>query len=127
MEFELTWVGPSLVVCRNWGVASAKDYEALLRTLTSSPEIAPDTGVLMDFSAVDVSSVTAADMEEVANLRSRFAGDRMTRAAMVVGPGSPLRYGLGRMFQAHLESQARIEVRVFTEFDEAMAWLRAND
>jgi hypothetical protein len=127
MEFELTWIGPSLVVCRNWGPASAKDYEQLLRTLTSSPEVGPDTRVLMDFSAVDVSGVTAADMEQVADIRSRFAGDRMTRAAMVVGPDSPLRYGLGRMFQAHLTSQAKIEVRVFEEFDEAMAWLQADD
>lgn len=127
MEFELIWVDPSLVVCRPSGMALVKGYEEVLRALSSSPEFGPDVRVLMDLTTLDVSPLTAADIEELTNLRVRFAGESKARAAMVVGPGSSLKYGLGRMFEGHLASQVEFEVRVFEEFDEAMAWLQADD
>jgi hypothetical protein len=126
MEFELTWIDSSRVVCRTSGEASAKDYEALLRALTSSPEFGPNVKALMDFTAIDVSSVTAIDMEEIAILRARFTGKSNFRSAMVVGPGT-LKYGLGRMFQSYATAQTEIEVSVFQTFDEGMAWLQADD
>jgi hypothetical protein len=126
MEFELTWIDSSRVVCRTSGTASAKDYAALLRALTSSPEFGPDVKVLMDFRALDVSSVTAADMEKIAILRARFASEVNFRSAMVVGPGG-LKYGLGRMFQSYATAQMELEVSVFHTFDEGMAWLQADD
>jgi len=127
MESEVTWVGPSLVVCRPSGVAEVKGYEEFLRTLASSPEFGPEVKVLMDIASLDVSSLTATDLEELANLRARFASGRKARSAMVVGPDSPLRYGLGRMFEGYLASHAEFEVRVFEKLDEAMAWLQADD
>jgi hypothetical protein len=127
MEFELTWVDPSLVVCRMSGPASAEGYEQLLRARTSSPEFGPGTKVLMDVTDLDVSGVTAAEMEEIADLRARFTGQSEARAALVVGRDSPLRYGLGRMFQGFLTARREIDVRVFETFDEAMAWLKADD
>lgn len=127
METELTWVDPSLVVCRPSGVAEVKGYEEFLQTLASSPECGPEVRVLMDITALDVSSLTAADLEELASLRVRFSGERKARSAMVVGHGSPLRYGLGRMFEGFLASQAEFEVRVFEELDNAMTWLQADD
>ncbi len=127
MEFEFTWVDPSLVVCRPSGVAEVKGYKAFLQALISSPEFGPGVKVLMDITALDVSSLTAADMEELASLRVGFAGERKARSAMVVGPGSPLRYGLGRMFEGYVSSQVGFETRVFEEFDEALAWLKTGD
>lgn len=126
MEFEFTWIDSSRVVCHTSGEASAKDYEALLRALTSSPEFGPNVKVLMDFTALDASSVTAIDMEEIAILRARFTGKSNFRSAMVVGPGT-LKYGLGRMFQSYATAQTGIEVSVFQTFDEGMAWLQADD
>ncbi|MGD0272319.1 MAG: STAS/SEC14 domain-containing protein [Gaiellaceae bacterium] len=127
MEFELTWVDPSLVVCRTSGVAEVKGYEELIRALTSSPEFGPEVRVLMDHTALDVSPITATDMEEIASLRARFAGEGKTRSAVVVGSGSPLRYGLSRMFEGYVSSQVDFEIGVFEEFDEALAWLQADD
>jgi len=46
---------------------------------------------------------------------------------LVVGPGSTLRYGLGRMFEGLLSSQVDFEIRVFKELDEALVWLQADD
>ena len=127
MEFELTWADPSLVVCRPSGVAVLEGYKEVLRALTSIPEFGPHVKVLMDLTALDVSSLTAADMEELASLRARIAGESKARAAMVVGPGSSLKFGLGRMFEGYLASQVEFEVRVFEKFDDAMAWLKADD
>ncbi len=126
MEFELTWIDSSRVVCRISGKASTKDYEALLRALTSSPKFGPNIKVLMDFTAIDVSSVTAADMEEMAVLRVQLAGKSNFRSAMVVGPGA-LKYGLGRMFQSIATAQTEIDVSIFETLEEAMSWLQADD
>ncbi len=125
MEFELTWVDPALVVCRTSGVGSVEGYEDLMRALSSSPEFGPGVKVLMDHTALDASLLTAADLEEIASLRARFLGEGVVRTAMVVGPGSPLRYGLGRMFEGLLTSQVEVEIKVFEEFDQAMAWLQS--
>lgn len=126
MEFELTWIDSSRVVCRLSGIASAKDYEALLRALTSSPKFEPNVKVLLDFTAVDVSSVTAAGMEKIAGLRKQLAGKSNFRSAMVIGPDA-LKYGLGRMFQSYATAQAEIEVSIFRTFNEGMAWLEAGN
>jgi hypothetical protein len=127
MEIEITWVDPSLVVCRPIGVAEVKGYEEFLQTLASSQEYGPEVKVLMDITALDVSSLTAADLEELASLRVRFSSERKARAAMVVGHGSPLRFGLGRMFEGFLASQAEFEVKVFEDLDQAMVWLQTGD
>ena len=81
----------------------------------------------MDFTALDVSSVTATGMEKIALLREWFAGDGNNfRSAMVVGPDA-LKYGLGRMFQSYATAQGEIDISIFETFDEAMAWLQAGD
>jgi len=127
MEFELIWVDPSLVVCRTSELADLKGYEELMRALSSSPEFGPDVKLLMDHTALDASALTAADLEEIATIRARYAGDNKARSAMVVGSGSRLRFGLGRMFEAFMSSQAAIDVRIFEEFDDAIVWLQADD
>jgi hypothetical protein len=127
MEFEITWVDPTLVVCRTSGVGEVKGYEEFLRAVSSSPEFGPDVSVLMDLTALDISLLTVTDMEELVRLRVRFAAERKARSAIVVGKGSPLKYGLGRMFEGLLASQLAFEIRVFEELDEAMAWLKADD
>jgi hypothetical protein len=126
MEFELTWVDLSLVVCRPTGTADVKGYEEVLRALASNPDFGAHVSILMDLRELDVSSLKAADMEELVSLRVRLAGESTARAAMVVGSNSPLRYGLGRMFEGFITSQVKFEVSVFEEYDEAIAWLRSG-
>lgn len=127
MEFELTWINPSLVVCRPSGQAEVKGYEEVLRALTSNPDFGPHVSMLMDMRDLDVSMLKASDMEELASLRARIAGDSKARAAIVAGSNAPLRYGLGRMFEGFVASQVQFEVRVFEEYDEAVAWLQSTD
>jgi hypothetical protein len=54
-------------------------------------------------------------------LRSR-RGDRGTdRTALVVGGG--FEFGISRMYQAHAEASLPLAIQVFTELDDAYAWL----
>jgi hypothetical protein len=99
----------------------------MMKALASDPQFRPGVDLIVDHTNVDVSALTGAEIERVADLRARFAGSVAARAAGVVGRGSPLRYGLGRMFKAYADSQPGTEIRMFETFDEAMAWLRGND
>jgi len=126
MEFEIEWVDPSLVICRTSGLASVEGYEAMMRELTSDARFRPGVDLIVDHTNVDVSSLTAADIEQVAGLRARFAGNVAGRAAGVVGPGSPMRYGLGRMFEAYVDSRPGTNVTVFETVEEAIAWMRGT-
>jgi len=127
MDFEIEWVDPSLVICRTSGVGTVEGYEALMRALTSEPQFRPGVDVITDHTNVDISTLTAAEVEQVAGLRVRFLGAMAGRAAGVVGPDSPMRYGLGRMFEAHVAAQAGAKVEIFKTVEEAMVWLRGAD
>lgn len=127
MEFEIEWVDESLVICRTSGAASVEGYQAMMETLISQPGFRPGVDLIVDHTNVDVSALTAAEIERVAGLRARFAGDVAGRAAGVVGAGSPMRYGLGRMFEAFLESQPSTKIKVFETVEDAMVWLRGTD
>ena len=127
MDFEIEWVDPSLVICRTSGVGTVEGYEALMRALTSHPQFRPGVDVITDHTNVDISALTAAEVEQVADLRVQFLGAMAGRAAGVVGSNSPMRYGLGRMFEAHVASQAGTKIEIFKTLEEAMAWLRAPE
>ena len=127
MEYEIEWVDPSLVVCRTSGPASIEGYEAMMRALISDPKFRPGVGLIVDHTNVDISALTAADIEQAADLRTRLAGNVVPRAAGVVGPGSPMRYGLGRMFEAFVELQPGTDITLFETVEEAKAWLRGPD
>jgi hypothetical protein len=126
MEFEIEWVDPSLVICRTSGVASVEGYQAMMAALTSQPQFQPGVDLIVDHTGADISALTAAEIEQIADLRARFAGDVAMRAAGVVGPGSPMRYGLGRMFEAFVDSNPGTKITVFETVEEAMAWLRGT-
>lgn len=126
MEFEIEWVDPSLVICRTSGLASVEGYEAMMRALTSQPQFRPGVDLILDHTNLDVSALSAADIEQAADLHAQFAGATAGRAAGVVGSGSPMRYGLARMFEAYVVSQTDATVRIFETLEGAMAWLRPD-
>lgn len=124
MEFEIEWVDPSLVICRTSGVASISSCETMMRALVSEPQFQPGVDVITDQTNVDVSALTGVDIEKLAKIRTELTGSIVGRSALVVGKGSPMRYGLGRMFEAYLDSMSGARIVVFETVEEAMAWLR---
>ena len=123
MEFELTWVDQSLVICRTNGTASVEGYREMLQALISQPEFRPGVDLVVDHRSVDVSALTAVEIEQIAGFRVEL-GKAAGRSVGVAGLDSPLRYGLARMFGAYTHSRAGIEISWFETLDDALRWLR---
>lgn len=127
MEFEFTWIEPSLVAVRTSGLASADGFEALFGELSAQPEFGPGVKMLSDHTNLDVSALTAVDIERITAIRAVYTRSLGARSALVVGSDSPAKYGLARMFEAFAVSGGEDSVRVFETTEEAMAWLEADD
>jgi hypothetical protein len=104
MEFEITWIDRSLVICRTSGVASIEGYRAMMQALTSQPQFRPGVDLIVDHTSVDASALTAVEIEQVAGFRVHFTGTTAGRVAGVIGLDSPMRYGLARIFSAYIEA-----------------------
>jgi hypothetical protein len=99
----------------------------MMQALTSQPEFRPGVDLIVDHTNVDASALTAVEIEQVAGFRVHFTGTTANRVAGVVGLGSPMRYGLARIFSAYIEAGVGTEIKLFKTIDEAMAWLREAD
>jgi hypothetical protein len=127
MEFEFTWIEPSLVSVRTSGLASAGGFAALYEKLAAAPGFGPGVKILSDHTNLDVSGLNVGEVEKIAASRERWAGSLSARSALVVGISSPVRFGLARMFEALAASEGNEPVRVFETTEEAIAWLRGTD
>lgn len=127
MEFEITWIEPSLVSVRNSGVASVEGYAALYEKLAAEPGFGPGVKMLSDHTALDIAQLKVADIEAIAALRNRYTISLEARSALVVGSSSPAKYGLGRMFEAFTAGEPEGLIRVFETRDEALAWLQDDN
>ncbi len=124
MEFKFTWIEPLLVDVRTSGPASTEGFAALYEKLAAEPGFGAGVKMLSDHTDLDVSEVSAEDVEEIAAARDRYVGSLDAYSALVVGPRSPAKYGLARMFEA-LAAEGRGDlVRVFETRGEALVWLR---
>jgi hypothetical protein len=83
--------------------------------------------MLSDHTDLDVSVLSAAEIEKIAAARDRYAGSLGARSALVVGHHSPAKYGLTRMFEALAAEEPGDLVRVLETSDDALAWLHGED
>jgi hypothetical protein len=127
MESEITWIEPSLVSVRNSGLASVEGFAAVYERLAAEPGFGPGVKILSDHTALDISQLKVGDIEEIAALRDRYARSLAARSALVVGSSSPVKYGLGRMFEAFSADEPEGLIRVFETSDEALAWLQDDN
>jgi hypothetical protein len=123
MQFEFTWVEPALVICRIFGSAETEDFATLEEAMISNPKFRPSMGRVIDIRELDVSSLSSGDIERFAELIADLKDDvRTGRLALVAGSDSPLKFGFARMFEAFYQPRARVPIRVFDVFDDALAW-----
>lgn len=125
MEFEFSWIEPALILCRTSGQASTEGFAALSEELRSQPNLAPGVKILADHTSLDVSALSAGDIEQIAGMRTVSGSETEMRSALVVGKRSPAKYGLARMFGSYVTSRGDDPVRVFENYDEALAWLQS--
>lgn len=83
--------------------------------------------ILWDFTKADVSKVTQKDMEQIINLGKAKAHLRKNgKTALIVK--NKLSYGMSRKYEILSEiEQHQIQHRVFTDLDEAIAWLESTE
>jgi len=125
MEYEFTFVDSSLVICRSIGVASVRGFIGSADALTSDPRWRPGMDSISDHTHVDTSAFTAVEIVQIASGEGEYTNEiGQGRAAIVVGPDSPSRYGLARMFEAYIEPLVEATFRAFCSYDDALTWLR---
>ena len=128
MQLAFSWLNPSLVLCRMSGAVKAEDFVTLTEAIVSNPKYRPGMNRVIDLCDTDATSVTAADIELIADRVAVYANAIKTGClALVVGVGSPLKFGLARMFEAYFESQVDGPISVFETLDAALAWIDELD
>ena len=126
VEHELTRVSQDLIVIRTFGQASVAGFATVFDDIASQPEIAPGLKLLSDHTDLDVSALSAGDIARIAELGTMFTKP-LGPAAIVVGSSATLRFGLARMFEGYASPESGNEIRVFENFNAAMAWIKACD
>ena len=124
VDFEISFIDDEqIVVVKTSGRATLEGFDAYLDAMTSDPRWRTGMSILSDHSELDTSDLSQHDIE---NLVSH----RLSETAVVGGglcaivAGTPLSFGLGRMFEAYAEDVLPLRIRVFATTDEALAWLR---
>ncbi len=99
------------------GVLTDSDVIEFQRRLRDDPEFEPDFRQLADCRAIEEVGMTSQGVGE-ASSRSPFSQGSL-RAIVV---SSDVAFGMARMFE-NLRHEARDEIRVFREAEEARRWL----
>jgi hypothetical protein len=125
MHWEIDWSDPAMVVCHTFGKAEVEGFIRGTEEIISDARFRPGMGMITDHTNLDMSSFTADDVERLAELESAY-GDRLGdgRMAIVAGVDSPLTFGLLRMWEAYVGNALEFPVHIFSELDDALAWVR---
>ncbi|MFC1499842.1 STAS/SEC14 domain-containing protein [Candidatus Zixiibacteriota bacterium] len=90
----------------------------------SRPDFDPTIPALWDVRDAE-GSISAREIKALAQLVGGLWKDQEPpRVALVVAPG--LQYGLARMYQQYADLARKIEIQVFKEEEEAVAWLTSS-
>ena len=111
--------GTGVVIGTVTGTMSLEDTKQAAETIWANPEWR-GKAVLWDLRGATV-QLQAAEVRQLAEFILGGQPDAPPRVAFV--PGRDADYGLARMFEVFREHVAT-EVRVFRDWDEALAWVR---
>lgn len=103
------------------GVLSNEGLVAALTRLWASSDYAYDRDELYDLRGITASALDSSGVQLAAALDLDLFADAPHRRSAIVAT-SALHFGLARMFQGYL-GEREANVRVFGDFDEAVAWL----
>jgi hypothetical protein len=127
MEYEISFDSDAeIAIVRTSGAASLEGFSAYLRALVSDPRWRRGMDVLSDHTALDAGNLTAADIEALVAVHYPYA-HAIGPGLCAIVCGSSLKFGLARMFDAHASLQLPFRSRIFTNVDEAVAWLREGE
>ena len=126
VEYTIEFGGASQdVTITTSGMADAEGLISFVTALVSSPQYRPGMAILVDHTALDARTLTAADVQALADAVVRL-DERIgpSRAAILVP--NPLTFGFARMYE-HQAEAAQVRSRVFYSRSEALTWLASRD
>ena len=103
------------------GTAELDGINAIMEQIAADPRVGRATRVMVDARELELDLPTA-QLEQIAEWHASELGAART-SAIVIRPG--LGYGLARMLSALSESRGA-RLAVFTDYEDALAWLRAQ-
>ena len=103
------------------GTAELDGINALMERIAADPRVGRATRVLVDARELELDLPTA-QLEKIAEWHASELGAART-SAVIIQPG--LGYGQARMLSAMSERRGA-RLAVFTDYDDALAWLRSQ-
>jgi hypothetical protein len=125
MEFTIEFgASDAAVVITTGGAAHADGFLRFNRAIAADPRFQPGISVLVDHSALDMSTLTDDDLTEIARSVAAIQ-DRLGESMVAIVVPDDLGYRHTR--QARAEAQPlQIEAEIFSFRDDAIAWLRSH-
>ena len=99
------------------------ELRGVLATLYEDDAYRPDQHSLWDLRQADLTGFSVEQVGSIAGLVREAWGTGSARSALVVG-GDDVNFGMARMYEQRLGAEPESKVRVFTEMEAALAWLR---
>jgi hypothetical protein len=122
MEHSIQFGGePQDVTITTSGPATREGLTAFLMELVSSPRFRPGMLILADHSALDPTTVTAAEVRAQAHIVVGLNGQIGASKIAIVVPNA-LAFGWARMYELSAQA-AQAESNVFYSRSDALAWL----
>lgn len=127
MESHIRWIDTRLAVCDLAGEATPDGLEAIIDELIAHPNSDAGMSLLADGRKLDVSKLSASDIQEAVEWGSRLLGRKLVQVALIVGSESPSRYGIARMIQAYVNSLSSWgTMEIFATRKDAALWIDRN-
>ena len=125
MKYEITWGGdPEDAGVTARGVATVEGLNTWVQEGLSDPRYRPSLRVLVDYTQLDWSGLSATDVHERIALYAKDA-IKLDHARVALVMRAPVDFGVARMEQAYVElhPELEIEIGVFFSIDAARRWL----
>jgi hypothetical protein len=111
-----------LVLSSGTGSLTKEDILGHMDRLSKDPDFDPKFSQLADFTQITKMELKPEDIRQLAQV-DLFSP--LSRRAMLVK--DDLQFGLIRMFEIHRDLNGETGIRVFRNFDEAMAWIAMRE
>lgn len=110
------------LIIRARGEATVQGFDAYLREALGDPRWRAGMNILADFTDLDLSSLSAKDIQHLASMHEVYR-EQLDSPAVAVVAGRPVNFGLVRMWEAIVEGRVDLRTRPFYTVNEAEAWI----
>ena len=113
----------SIVEVRASGKATAASFAELDMDLVGHRKWIPGMNILFDFIELDLSSISAADVNENSSF-VRSLSDKFGNGKIVCIMNKEIDFGIARMWEILTQDGISAEIRIFRSISEAKSWIK---